>query len=645
MAKRSTGIFNIVIGTAGHIDHGKSVLVQKLTGIDPDRLKEEKERGMTIDLGFAPLDLPDGRKVGIIDVPGHERFIKNMVAGSTGIDLALIVVAADDGIMPQTREHMDIMRLLGVRRGIVAVTKIDLVEEDLLEIVLEEIEDFVKGTFLEGAPVVPLSSHTGEGIVAFRAEIFRLIETMTPHTPMGVFRMPIQRVFSAKGFGTVVTGVPLAGHVAVGDVLEILPQGFRGRVRGIQAYKEVVDRASAGHSTALNLSDVDYKTVVRGNVVAEPGCFRVASLLEGRFEYLESQKRPLRNRSTVRFHAGTNEVLGSLILLDAKELEPGQRALCQFRLEEPVVVTPGDRYILRLHSPMVTIGGGVILGASGRRLKAFKPYVIEQLSERERALGDPKALLEVALKEAGFRSMGKRDLALEVGFPEDKVGDLISELTGAGTALSIGRGDRVVHRESLERATGTLLDLMDVYYEEKPFTRFVSRIGLRGRSKLPEPIYDKALERLIEEGAVILEGRDRLIRAGREIVLTPEQRDLVERTEHLFREAAYATPGAEEAAETLGVDPRRRDEFLSLLSHLVEEGRLVAMREGILYHVEAVEGAKKILRDEFGALDEFNPASFRDRLGTTRKYVIPLLEYFDESGLTERVNGGRRVRR
>ena len=325
-------IARVVVGTAGHIDHGKSSLVRALTGRDPDRLKEEKDRELTIDLGFAPLDLGDGRRVGMIDVPGHERFVKNMVAGATGIDLVLLVVAADDGVMPQTREHLEILTLLGIQRGLIAITKIDMptVDEDLIELVELDVEELVQGTFLEQAQVLRVSAHTGAGLDALRAALAEQVDRVEPRPVDGPFRLPVQRVFSAKGFGTILTGVPLQGRAAVGDVLEVVTARgpLKGKVRGLQAYGEKVEAVEAGHSSAVNLSDVDRKAVARGDVVATPGIFSAHDMWEVRLRHLASQSRPLRQRETVRFHVGTSEVLGEVVILDHAELPPGADGMC-----------------------------------------------------------------------------------------------------------------------------------------------------------------------------------------------------------------------------------------------------------------------------------------------------------------------------
>ncbi|MEM8713597.1 MAG: selenocysteine-specific translation elongation factor, partial [Planctomycetota bacterium] len=327
----------IVIGTAGHIDHGKSTLVQALTGTDPDRWAEEKARGMTIDLGFAKMDLPDGRRVGLVDVPGHERFIRNMVAGATGIDLVILVVAADDGVMPQTREHLAIMQMLGVARGFVALTKVDAVDEDMAELAAEDVRESVEGTFLEGAPILPVSAQEGIGMDELRALLMQMASEAEPRESEGVFRMPVQRVFSARGFGTILTGIPVTGTLSVGDPVEVLPSGQKGKVRGIQAYHEAAETARAGHSTALNVTDVDHHEVHRGDVVATPGFFKPQAMVGARMLALPTLGMAVHNRMQVRVHTGTAEGVGEVVLLDAEEIGPGEEGLVQFRLEQPLV--------------------------------------------------------------------------------------------------------------------------------------------------------------------------------------------------------------------------------------------------------------------------------------------------------------------
>ena len=428
----------IVVGTAGHIDHGKSTLVQALTGVDPDRWKEEKERGMTIDLGFARFDLPDGRRIGIVDVPGHERLVRNMVAGATGIDLVMLVVAADDGVMPQTREHLSILELLGVQRGMVVITKIDLVDGDLLELVQLDVEETVQGTFLEGAPILPYSAMTKEGFSELQTALVAEAAKVPPHDSEGIFRMPIQRVFSARGFGTIVTGIPVAGSVSVGDVLEVLPIQSKGKVRGLQAYHDTVEVAQAGHSTAINLSDVDRHKVSRGMVVAQPGFFGAVRWVGARLKAVQHLPLPIQNRMQIRLHTGTAEVLGEVILLDSETMQAGEEGFVQLRLSEPLVCAPGDRFVLRLASPMFTLGGGVILDESRFRLKRFKSFVIDDLLRREQSLDSEPDLLESILISSPEGWMETAEVARAMKLLNERAKELLEQLQSEDRVVLLG---------------------------------------------------------------------------------------------------------------------------------------------------------------------------------------------------------------
>ncbi|HMS18317.1 MAG TPA: selenocysteine-specific translation elongation factor, partial [Planctomycetota bacterium] len=379
-------VLHAVLGTAGHIDHGKSSLVKALTGTNPDRFKEEQERGMTIDIGFAEYQTADGVDVGVIDVPGHEKFVRNMVAGAVGIDMVMLVIAADDGVMPQTREHLDIMGILGIRRGFIVVTKVDMVDPAYVELVKEEIAEFVQGTFLEDAPMVTCSSITGFGLDQVREQIDALVRSLPERGREGVFRMPIQRAFTLKGHGTVVTGVALSGVAQVGDNLEVLPKRLPCRVRAIHVHHRAATEALAGHRSAFNLSDVDYKDVMRGDVLATPGFFTATRLVEARFQLLASHKGPLKDQTAIRFHVGASDSLGRMILLNAKTLSPGEDALVQFRLEDDVVVAPGDHYLVRLASPERSLGGGLVLGETRFRFKRFRDWIQENMEGKEQSL-------------------------------------------------------------------------------------------------------------------------------------------------------------------------------------------------------------------------------------------------------------------
>lgn len=645
-------IVSLVLGTAGHIDHGKSSLVRRLTGVDPDRLAEERERELTIDLGFAPYALPNGGTLGIIDVPGHERFVKNMVAGATGIDLVLLVVAADDGVMPQTREHLEILTLLGLEYGLVAITKIDLpgVDDDTVEIVGLEVEELVAGTFLAEAPVVPVSSTTGTGFDRLQAELHALVERVAPTRVArgegSAFRMPIQRVFSARGFGTVVTGVPLEGHLAVGDALEVLTgaEALKGRVRGLQAYGQTVERVRAGHSSAINVTDVSHKQVRRGHTAATPGLFTATSLLEARLTHLASQQRPMRQRETVRFHAGTSEVLGEVVLLDAKTLAPGESGLCQLRLREPLVAAPGDRFVIRRHSPMETIGGGQVLGASRWRLKPFKGFVLKQLGSKEEAAGDPvrQALLAIDQADAPRRA---DQLVRALGRPKREVTALLSQLEEGSQVVDVsgGKGQPAyLTADGFRAARERVAEALETFHAEHPLRLGVGRIELRNRTGLP----DGTLGRALDEGIAADEVQE--VAAGYAAAGHAPEPDeaaagFVERVLELYREAGWTTPTLAQAIERVAeeLDPVAAND---LCANLLDEGTLVAVGDELVFHRERYDEARERVRTTIRESGPLAAATFKEQLGSSRRYTIPLLEHFDEIGLTRR-EGDRRVLR
>ncbi|MBI4577961.1 MAG: selenocysteine-specific translation elongation factor [Planctomycetes bacterium] len=633
-------LHHLIIGTAGHIDHGKSSLVRALTGVDPDRLKEEQERGMTIDLGFAPLETRDGRTAGIIDVPGHERFVKNMVAGATSIDVALLVVAADDGVMPQTREHVEIMQILGIRRGLVALNKVDMAEPDLVELVEEDLRGFLEGSFLEGAPILRVSALTGQGLAELRSALEAALEAATPRDAGGVFRMPIQRVFSARGHGTVVTGVPLSGSIEVGQTVEVLPGGGRGRVRGIQAYRHGAAMARAGHSTALNCADLDYKVVQRGMVACEPGALEPASLLEVRLSCLGGGRRPLEHLETVRFHAGTVEALGELALLEGPRTVPGQTVYAQLRLREPTVVAPGDRFVLRLHSPMLTVGGGVVLGVSRHRLKRDRPRVLERLRRRLAALQDRRALVECAVEGAAPAAATEEGVRRELAMDAAELGTHLAALEAEGRVLRLVRPLRLHARAALEDLQRALARELAAFHEEHPLRLWAERSALAARLRADPDLVGRAAEALRSAGALDCEG-DRLREAGRAPRLTPAQQALSDRLVALYLETGFITPRLEELGERLSVP---QEGAAALVEMLLEAGTLVRLKDGVLLHAARLEEARARVAEEVARRGEVSAADFKDALGSTRKYVIPILEHLDEVGYTER-RGNVRVLR
>ncbi len=642
MRKNLETIYNVVIGTAGHIDHGKSTLVERLTGINPDRLPEEKARGMTIDLGFARFELEGGLRVGIVDVPGHERFVKNMVAGATGIDLVLLVVAADDGVMPQTREHLEIMGLLELQHGVIALTKVDLVEPDLRELVMEDVRETVKGTFLEDAPIVCVSSATGEGMEALKSTLAERIAMVNPRDTSGVFRMPIQRIFSSKGFGTVLTGIPVSGQVTLNDVLEVVPLGQSGRVRGIHAYQEATDLARAGHSSAINITDVDYKAVSRGMVLAQPGYFEGTRMVEARFRYLSRSGRPLENVTTVRFHTGTAEAIGRIHLLEGKRMEPGATGLVQFRLDDPVVVAPGDRYVARLHSPMETIGGGEVLDRSRWRLKAGKPYVIDQLRKKEESIGSKRAFLLNLFSESGFTVLSEKEISMRAGLKGEEARRNVEELLAEGAIFPASRPGFLIARASFEKAKEKARAEAERFFRQHPRRLLMEKLHLRGVLAAHEVFFQDLIAKLEQEGVVSTVRGESLKWASHRPQLSGEELKVREAILNAYRSAPLSPPRPEEAAQEAGLNATIAPAMAGLL---IEEGELVKVAEDVIFHREALEDARRKLREHLEKEGSMTASHAKTLLGSSRKYIIPLLEYFDREGFTIRRGDVRELRR
>jgi selenocysteine-specific elongation factor len=628
----------IVIGTAGHIDHGKSTLVQALTGTDPDRWAEEKARGMTIDLGFARMDLPDGRRVGIVDVPGHERFIRNMVAGATGIDIVILVVAADDGVMPQTREHLAIMDMLGVHRGFVALTKVDAVDGEMAELAEEDVRETVEGTFLEGAPILHVSALEGTGMDSLREHLMSMATLAEPRQSMGVFRMPVQRVFSARGFGTIVTGIPVTGALKVGEVVELLPSGQKGKVRGIQAYHEATEVARAGHSTALNIADIDHHEVHRGDVVATPGFFKPQTMVGARLKALHTLSISVANRMQVRVHTGTADALGELVLLDADELKAGEEGLVQFRMETPLVCAPGDPFVVRLASPAITLGGGVILEESRYRLKRFKTFIIDELERQAASLGSTSALLEAMLVRSPERWSSVEDLALGVKRPRAETEGLLQEMQGEGKVVDLGKS-KWIHAETLGLCLEELTESMGGWFAENPLRARMDIRDLRARMKLDPTLVGVLLEREEQDGRVVLSAGGFLAPAGRKIELDPEVSRLQGGVLQRLKEARFQPPSPDELAQSLGAAREAIDTILKLG---VDEGSLTHIGAELYLSGEVVEEARQAVVANCEKNGHLEIPELRDAIGTTRKFLIPILEQFDTEGLTLR-QAGRRV--
>jgi selenocysteine-specific elongation factor len=629
---------HVVVGTAGHIDHGKTSLVKALTGTDTDRLPEEKARGITIDLGFAFLEEPEGLTIEIVDVPGHERFIKNMLAGVGGIDLAMLVIAADEGVMPQTREHLAICSLLRIKRGLIALTKTDLVEADWLELVREDLATLTRGTFLEGAPIVPVSSRTGQGLNELRAALRELAAAAPSRASDQLPRLPIDRVFTIKGFGTVVTGTLMAGRLRVDDRVEVFPASLQAKVRGLQTHGHAVTDASAGQRTAVNLQGVERTAVDRGNVLGLAGTLVPSVLMDGTLELLADAPRPLKTRDRVRFHAGTSEIMARVLLLETPELAPGKSAFARFRLEAPLVALPGDRFVIRSYSPMVTIGGGTLLDIAPPRFKRKAPALVAHLTLLRD--GAPDAVVEEHIRHAGGGGMRVAALSGRVPYGPERLRVLLDSLQAAGRVAAVDR-DWYVHPESMTRLRGLALASLEQFHRAFPLRPGMSREELRGRSgAADERVFGHLLDALAAEGLVRTD-RDKVRLAAHEVRLSTDQQKVVDRVEQEFRSAAAAPPSPEEALTRAGL---AGDEEHELFQLLVQDKKLVRVKDSLYFHAEALESIQGRLVAMLRERKEIGPGDIKDLLGISRKYAIPLLEFFDARRVTARV-GERRVLR
>ncbi|MGA2956596.1 MAG: selenocysteine-specific translation elongation factor [Thermodesulfobacteriota bacterium] len=631
----------VVLGTAGHIDHGKTTLIKALTGVDTDRLKEEKERGITIELGFTFMPLPSGLKISIVDVPGHEKFVRHMVAGATGIDMVALIIAADEGVMPQTREHLDICKLLRVKKGLIALTKTDLVEKDWLELVKEEIREFVKGTFLEGAAIVPVSSTTGEGIPGLVAEIDRLAQEVEERSPEGLLRLPIDRVFTMRGFGTVITGTIIAGKVSVGDTLEVLPKGLEAKVRGIQAHGEPVETATAGLRVGINLQGLEKDIVDRGNILALAQSLRPTSALDTIFQLLPGVPKPLKNRTRVRFHVGTTESLGRAIILDREEIKPGEEAFLQLRLEEPVVALPGDRFVIRSYSPVFTIGGGEILDAFPTRHKRLSEQVKEEMAILEKGSDDEK--IRLRLLKARPAGLSWPELVMRSNLLPSKLRPLVDQLVAKGGILRFN-GDRLryLHPQVMADLKRFSLDYLKDFHQKNPLQTGAMKEELK--SKLPPQVdvrlFNHLLSALIEEKKILAE-KETLRLFSHTISLKAEEKDLHKKIVLLFAKARLQPPTVKEVVSELGAS---ENELKPVLQLLTKEGTLVKVKEDLYFHRQALEELEGRMVSFLQQNKEMTPTHFKEVSQVSRKFAIPLLEHFDGKKLTMRI-GDKRVLR
>lgn len=635
----------IIVGTAGHIDHGKSTLVQALTGKDPDRLPEEKKRGITIDLGFADLDL-DGVRFAFVDVPGHERFVKNMLAGVHGIDAVALVIAADEGVMPQTREHFDICRLLGVSTGLVVITKTDLVEDELLELVKAEAEELVAGSFLEESPLVAVSARTGDGLEQLRAALGGLADAAPARSSELVARLPIDRAFSMKGFGVVVTGTLVSGAINEGDELQLLPSGRRARVRGIQVHGAAQPRAVAGQRTAVNLAGVDAAEVERGMLLAQTGRLRPTQMLDVRVTMLPSAARGLRTRARVRVHIGAAEILARVKILEtAGEIAPGESGFAQLRLESPVVAVVDERLIIRSYSPSVTIGGAVVLDPFP--LKHRGRDLGQTQSHLTKLFGQPRATRVAAFIEAA-RETGLRpsDLAARTGWTDAVVNNALNEAQANGA---------VVHTDGVYLAQGTFEQLAEntlaavkIHHQRDPLTRGLARETLREKyfSHSSPEVFRGVLAKLEAEGQLVSE-QDVVRSSKHSLALSPADMKLRENISAQYETAGLEAPTMDQAFAAAGVPAKQTAHARKLLQLSLDEGSLVRVNGDLIFHASALQQLKQKLQvyAEQHADGLIDVAAFKDMAGVSRKYAIPLLEYLDRERITRRAGDKRLIQK
>ncbi|MDP3479655.1 MAG: selenocysteine-specific translation elongation factor [Desulfoprunum sp.] len=637
----------IVLGTAGHVDHGKTSLVRALTGIETDRLKEEKKRGITIELGFAYLDLPCGHRIGIVDVPGHERFVKNMVAGVTGMDLLAFIIAADEGIMPQTREHFEICRLLGVKQGMIIVTKKDLVEEDWLEMVEDEIREFCVGSFLEDAPMVFVSSTTGEGIDKVLEVIDGFVRQHSFQEVFGPFRLPVDRIFAMKGFGAVITGTSISGRTSVGEDLRFYPGELVAKVRGIQVHSQSVEEVEAGHRTAINLQGVDTAQVERGMVVATPGSLQANYMLDCELLYLASNAKALKHRTRVRVHLGTAELVGRISLLDRDELGAGDEAGIQILLEQPVAVWPGDRYVIRSYSPVSTIGGGTVLGnLSPRKRKrladADRQYNSEVFKILRHGSIEDKALL--FLRESGAKGLTFDDLAIRLGlFGKHLKKVLEPPLSTRKIVVVDSASQRYLAADVADAIRQTLVDNLTAYHRQNPLQAGLSKEELRsglGR-RVDQKVFGFCLNDLIRKEMVVQE-ESMVHLAGHQVALKADEEQLQKDINLWYKEKGIFTPTFKETMEFFADYPEKQ--VKGVIDLQLREGKLVKISETLYYSKETIDGLIEAVKEAINREGEIDAPGFKNLTGLTRKFSIPILEYLDRIKLTIRI-GDKRILR
>ncbi|RQD65487.1 MAG: selenocysteine-specific translation elongation factor [Desulfonatronovibrio sp. MSAO_Bac4] len=630
----------VIMGTAGHIDHGKTTLIKALTGIECDRLIEEKKRGITIELGFAFLDLDENFRLGIIDVPGHERFVKNMVSGASGIDFVLLVIAADEGVMPQTREHLDICTLLGIEKGLVAMTKTDMVDEEWMELVQEDVGEYLQNTFLAEAPIIPVSAHTGKGIDELRSRLKEISASFKPHRRSDLFRLPVDRIFTMKGHGTVITGTTVSGKISVGEDIMIYPLEITSKVRSLQVHGEQRPDSEAGMRTAVNLHGLEKEDLERGFVLGRPGTLFPSAVWDLELNYLESAPRPLKHRTQIHFHHGSKEILARIYLLDRDKIEPGEKCVCQVRFEDPMAGVYGDRCVLRSFSPLRTIAGGKIINPVGGKIKRFSKdvSVLEKLAQ---AREEEVILLQLEL--AGASGLSLSQLVIMTDMENKELEKKLQVMGGRQEVFLFDKDKRIYASGDMVRDTeSVMLEKLEAFHAKNPIKEGMFRGELSGKwaRDIPEKLFFFVLERMVRKERIVSE-QEYLRLPGHKVSLAADQEELKKKIMAIYNSAWIQPPTVKKLLEDLDLQMKEAAPVLKLLQG---QGGLIKINEEFYFTQKAIDDLKGKIFTFFKSNEEMGPVEFKEITGLSRKFAIPLLEFMDKEKLTIRVGDKRKLR-
>jgi len=630
---------NIMLGTAGHVDHGKTALVKVLTGCNTDTLAAEQQRGLTIELGFAPCRMYDKRIVGIVDVPGHVGFIRNMVSGAQGVDVVILVVAADDGVMPQTREHLDILTLMGVSRGLTALTKTDVVDAELCEMARQDVREFVAGTFLADAPICPVSNITGEGFPEFLAAMNEAVDACEPRQIDGLFRLWVERSFTIRGFGTVVSGIPSSGQVSVGGELRIAHGGRTARVRGVEVYGRQSQTGLAGECVAINLADIDSDDVPRGSLLSDSDVYEPVAMVEADLKLLPSANKAMKDYSEVHVHVGTVDVMANVAILQGGAISPGENRIVQLRMKSPLALACGERFVIRAPGPAgvnTTLGGGRILDTSNKRLRRNRSWTIEKLAAMSDALDSPDRWAAIHLKQAS-EAVDAETLARLAKIPVAQSEEILESLTADGIARRMPDG-KFASRELVEQAAGAIVETLEQFHRDNPTRAGMTREDLSGHIDTGRGVFEPALDELLSGGKVAQAGAVIAV-PGAGTHLSDEDRELCGRIEELLLKAQLAPPLPADIAAEMGVSNAKLAEMTALLA---DRGRAVQLDRKVILHCDTVDAAKSVVLDLFAKAPIFTTMEFRDALGASRKVAVPLLDHLDSLKFTVRTANRRK---